>query len=257
MSLKPALRRLVGTLPNQLGPARYPLVPAAAAALRTRSAFLLPHTSRFHSSAMSGDESDEKRRIRIYTRTGDKGTSALYTGERRPKDDQIFEALGTTDELTSHLGLAHHFCVKTDNGLADKLVKIQCLLQDIGSNIATPRSKASEFKLSKTSFDVNGELVKELESWIDQLDNSLEPLTQFILPSGGEAACHLQIARSVCRRAERRVVPLVEQGIADASCAKYLNRLSDFLFTAGRFAAKHDGATETIYKSMTSFQAAK
>ncbi|TPX64367.1 cob(I)yrinic acid a,c-diamide adenosyltransferase [Spizellomyces sp. 'palustris'] len=191
---------------------------------------------------------DETRRIKIYTRTGDKGTSALFTGERRAKDDQVFEALGTTDELSSLLGLAIDYSDEAGNGLNEKLQKVQCLLQDIGSNVATPRAKASEVRLARTQFDPDGSLVQELESWIDELDESLPPLRNFILPSGGRSASTLHVARSVCRRAERRVVPIVQDGLADESTAKYLNRLSDFLFTAARYAAKHEGKQETIYR---------
>ncbi|TPX62620.1 cob(I)yrinic acid a,c-diamide adenosyltransferase [Powellomyces hirtus] len=186
--------------------------------------------------------------MKIYTRTGDKGTSSLYTGERRPKDDDIFEALGSTDELSSLLGLAIDYSEDAGNGLKVKLQKVQCLLQDIGSNVATPRSTAAENKLSKTTFDIDGSLVTELETWIDDLSAELPPLQNFILPSGGKASSTLHVARSVCRRAERRVVPIVSAGFADESTAKYLNRLSDFLFTAARIAAKHDRQPETIYR---------
>ncbi|KAG2184422.1 hypothetical protein INT43_000331 [Umbelopsis isabellina] len=184
------------------------------------------------------------------------GTSALYTGERRPKDDQIFEALGTTDELTSHLGMAREYCDTQNNGLSEKLEVIQCLLQDIGSNIATPKGGANEFKrelslhglTERTKFDENGSHVKDLEDWIDELDRELPPLKNFILPSGGLAASSLHIARSVCRRAERRVHPLIQLDAADASTGKYLNRLSDYLFMAARYAAKYEGKEETVYK---------
>ncbi|KAJ2958368.1 hypothetical protein NQZ79_g6056 [Umbelopsis isabellina] len=190
--------------------------------------------------------------MKVYTRTGDKGTSALYTGERRPKDDQIFEALGTTDELTSHLGMAREYCDAQNNGLSEKLEVIQCLLQDIGSNIATPKGGANEFKRGRfiivIVFDEKGSHVKDLEDWIDELDSQLPPLKNFILPSGGLAASTLHIARSVCRRAERRVHPLVQLEAADASTGKYLNRLSDYLFMAARYAAKHEGKEETVYK---------
>eukprot|EP00842_Homolaphlyctis_polyrhiza_P004442 jgi/Hompol1/499/HPOL_002534-RA len=193
-------------------------------------------------------ETPASKRIRIYTRTGDKGTSALFNGERRPKDDLVFEALGTTDELSSMLGLALEFSNESKNGLEPKLHKIQCILQDIGSNLATPRTNANEKRLAKTVFDPNGELTVELEKWIDELDEELPQLKNFILPSGGKTSSTLHVARSICRRAERRVVPIVQEGDADLSTSKYLNRLSDFLFTAARFAAKKDGKDETIYK---------
>ncbi|KAI8926177.1 Adenosylcobalamin biosynthesis, ATP:cob(I)alamin adenosyltransferase-like protein [Entophlyctis helioformis] len=211
--------------------------------------------------AMSDHDSDSSspsaRRIKVYTRTGDKGTSALFSGERRPKDDLIFEALGTTDELSSVLGLAREHCLESANGLVDNLAKIQCLLQDIGSNIATPRSSSSEARLARTEFDPTGALTTEVEAWIDALDNELPPLTKFILPSGGKAASTLHIARSICRRAERRVVPLVADGIADQSTARYLNRLSDYLFTAARYAAKVDRKEEVIYYKFTGETRAK
>ncbi|CAO3661035.1 unnamed protein product [Umbelopsis ramanniana] len=186
--------------------------------------------------------------MKIYTKTGDKGTSALFTGERRPKNDEVFEALGTTDELTSHLGLAREYCDEQNNGLSEKLEKIQCLLQDIGSNIATPRTSANEARIARTAFDKSGSLVAELEEWIDEMDEQLPPLKNFILPSGGRAASSLHIARSVCRRAERRVHPLIDMNEADSTTGKYLNRLSDFLFNAARYAAMKEGKEEVVYK---------
>ncbi|GAB5588746.1 hypothetical protein Unana1_03646 [Umbelopsis nana] len=193
--------------------------------------------------------------MKIYTKTGDKGTSALFSGERRAKYDEVFEALGTTDELTSHLGLAREYCDEQGNGLSEKLEKvfydIQCLLQDIGSNVATPRNQANESRKARTTFDEDGKHVADLEHWIDEMDAELPPLKNFILPSGGRAASSLHIARSVCRRAERRVHPLVEKGQADSTTGKYLNRLSDFLFNAARFAAMKEGKVEVVYKKQT------
>ncbi|KTF87599.1 hypothetical protein cypCar_00010435 [Cyprinus carpio] len=155
--------------------------------------------------------SEENRRIpKIYTKTGDKGFSSTFTGERRPKEDHIFEALGTTDELSSTIGLL--LCS----------VQIQCILQDVGSNIATPRSSARDSHIKKTMF--SSQAVMELERWIDSFTEELPPLTNFILPSGGKSSAALHVARAVCRRAERSVAPAVRSGETDPEVAKYLNR---------------------------------
>lgn len=130
-------------------------------------------------------------KFKIYTKTGDKGSSSLFTGERRPKNDAIFDALGNTDELNSNLGLAREFClelknknsqlIKTCDDIELKIVKIQSTLLDVGSFIATPRTKAKEQHLNRlSSFDSN--LTKELETWIDTFELELKPLTNFILP---------------------------------------------------------------------------
>ncbi|XP_010875054.1 corrinoid adenosyltransferase isoform X1 [Esox lucius] len=144
---------------------------------------------------------------KIYTKTGDKGFSSTFTGERRPKEDHVFEALGTTDELSSAIGLAREFCIDKGHTFTDQLDKIQCVLQDVGSNIATPRSSARESHIKKTKF--SPQPVADLESWIDAFTEELPPLTNFILPSGGKSSAALHIARTVCRRAERSVSPIV------------------------------------------------
>ncbi|KAI1304282.1 hypothetical protein EDD11_005236 [Mortierella claussenii] len=190
-------------------------------------------------------------RPKIYTKTGDKGTSSLFTGERKAKDDAVFDALGTNDELSSSIGLAREFCLdQGDNvqNIVGQLEQIQCLLQDIGSNIATPRDSATAPRLARTEFDSDGQHVQDLETWIDAMDQELPPLTSFILPSGGKAAAALHVARSVSRRTERRVVPLAQDQRVDRSVAVYLNRLSDYLFTCGRYAAMKAGRQEVLYK---------
>jgi cob(I)alamin adenosyltransferase len=183
---------------------------------------------------------------KIYTKTGDKGTSAVFTGERRVKDDAVFEALGTTDELSSHLGLAMEYSTEAGHDFVDKLVAVQCVLQDVGSSIATPKSSARDAHVKKTAF--SEENVKDIESWIDQYTEQLPPLKNFILPSGGKTSSALHVCRAVCRRAERRVVPLVRDGDMDSEPAVYLNRLSDFLFTLARYAARTEGKQEVVYK---------
>ncbi|CAN0216601.1 unnamed protein product [Lampetra planeri] len=172
--------------------------------------------------------------------------SSTFTGERRTKDDAVFEALGTVDELSSALGFACELCQEGQHSFCEQLLQIQCVLQDVGSNVATPRSSARDAHLQRTKFDES--VVAELEGWIDGYTSQLPPLTNFILPSGGRCAAALHVARSTCRRAERRVVVLVRAGEADASVGKYLNRLSDYLFTLARFAAMKDGRPEQVYR---------
>ncbi|KAI9020790.1 Adenosylcobalamin biosynthesis, ATP:cob(I)alamin adenosyltransferase-like protein [Phycomyces nitens] len=186
--------------------------------------------------------------MKIYTKTGDKGTSGLYNGERLEKDDVVFEALGTTDELSSNIGLAMAYLEdQNSTDLVEQLLQIQCLLQDIGSNIATPRDRSNEKKLQKTLFDEDGEHAVQLEKWIDAMDAELPRLTKFILPSGGKASASLHVSRSVCRRAERGVQSLVRDQLCDISVGVYLNRLSDYLFNAARTAAHKIGEPERIY----------
>jgi cob(I)alamin adenosyltransferase len=186
------------------------------------------------------------KKIKIYTKTGDGGTSQLYNGERRPKDIITFHALGDTDELNSHVGVALQHESLAMSTLEPQLEQIQSRLLDVGSAIATPLSKSGEAKINRVSFP-EGE-VEKLESWIDDLDSELPPLASFILPSGGPASAQLHLARTVCRRAERSVVVIQQEGDVEHSVLKYLNRLSDYLFTAARYASMKDGKEEVIYK---------
>lgn len=194
------------------------------------------------------------RGFKIYTKTGDGGHSSLYTGERRSKDDLVFEALGAVDELSSAIGLGREFYLETAAAsvgddfidVASHLRRIQCVLQDIGSHIATPRSSAREAHAKNVgAFDES--LTTEMEGWIDAMTSRLPPLTTFILPSGGRAAASLHCARAVCRRAERRVVPIVAAGEMAKEPAVFLNRLSDYLFTAARYVSSLNGFEESIY----------
>ena len=163
----------------------------------------------------------------VYTRTGDGGKSSLFNGERASKASDVFDALGTVDELNSLVGLAHSHCIVAGRlQLAKQLEHVMSRLLDIGSHLATPRGRSSETKTLKTGFGVDH--VDELETWIDFCIGQLPNLTTFILPTGGVLASTLHVCRSVCRRAERCVVPLVNSGAVDQMCLKYINRLSDW-----------------------------
>uniref|UniRef100_A0A674HE93 Corrinoid adenosyltransferase MMAB n=1 Tax=Taeniopygia guttata TaxID=59729 RepID=A0A674HE93_TAEGU len=189
-----------------------------------------PHGLCLHSPERAAAE----RAPRIYTRTGDSGFSSTFTGERRPKGDRIFEALGATDELSSAIGLAGEFSSEKGHTFVGQLHKVQCMLQDVGSNLATPLSSAREAHLKRTSFSEKP--VLELEQWIDSYSEQLPPLRAFILPVGAACAPHFL-----------GVVPLVQAGEADPNVAKYLNRLSDYLFVLARYAAMKEGKEEKIY----------
>ncbi|KAJ2812118.1 hypothetical protein H4S07_001619 [Coemansia furcata] len=185
--------------------------------------------------------------IKVYTRTGDKGTSSLFTGERRAKDDAVFDALGSTDELSSILGLAIAYLQATPaDSLIPRLEAIQCLLQDVGSNVATPlNTEKQASKIRRTRFDPDGYHCTKLEEWVDELSEGLPVHRSFILPSGGLAASTLHVARTVCRRAERSLIPLKDD--IDRETLMFVNRLSDFLFVAARWVAMTQGVTEKIY----------
>lgn len=191
--------------------------------------------------------STSKKKLRVYTRTGDKGKSSLYTGERRRKDDAVFSALGDTDELNSALGVAREYCLVPELAVLEgQLQQLQSRLLDAGSAIATPASSASADALTRASFGEEHATI--LEGWIDAMDDELPALRNFVLPSGGLAAAQLHMARTICRRAERSVSALVLDGEVQPATGIFLNRLSDFLFTAARFAAMKQGREETVYQ---------
>ncbi|KAF0705739.1 hypothetical protein DYB25_000778 [Aphanomyces astaci] len=198
--------------------------------------------------------SQQLRTMKVYTKTGDKGTSQLFSGERRSKDDSVFMALGDTDELNAQIGVAltHFQTLGVETTLRPglefqaRLEEIQSRLFDVGASVATPLSSAGQSKIRRAEFEPSN--VTVLETWIDEMDEHLEPLRNFILPSGGGmTSCHLHVARAVCRRAERRVVSIGDEDV-DPVVIQYLNRLSDFLFVAARFVAFLEGKTETIWK---------
>eukprot|EP00908_Phaeocystis_cordata_P001479 Transcript_1158.p2 GENE.Transcript_1158~~Transcript_1158.p2 ORF type:complete len:234 (+),score=76.77 Transcript_1158:55-756(+) len=196
--------------------------------------------------------------FKIYTRTGDEGSSSLFNGERRGKDHQVFEALGDSDELNAAIGLARAHCevqsrdcIEGGRSLHDilsQLDTVQSRLLDVGSAVATPRSSSNDKQLERVRFGDDGESVRALEQWMDELDEELPPLRNFILPSGGLAASSLHVARAVCRRAERSITRLVQADECEHAVGVYVNRLSDYLFVAARTAAARGGAAETVYQ---------
>jgi ATP:cob(I)alamin adenosyltransferase len=198
------------------------------------------------------------RAVRIYTKTGDRGTSGLFSGERRTKTHSVFRALGDTDELNANIGLVRRkqACEHLQTlipGAAEQLKQIQCRLIDVGTHLATPKQTDDADKLQTAEFPEDHTL--QLEHWIDFYTDSLPPLRNFILPSGGLASAQLHVTRAVCRRAERSIVELMEAGDVDNSVVKYVNRLSDLLFTLARAAAQAAGQEEVKYSKSSQGQA--
>src|SRR4030081_1118817 len=169
---------------------------------------------------------------RIYTRTGDDGTTALGSGERRPKYDLRIAAYGTVDETNAAIGVVR-LHLQDARELDAMLGLIQNDLFDLGADLAVPQREGKAERLRVLSSQV-----ERLERDIDALNAPLAPLTSFVLPGGSPAAAYLHLARTVCRRAERIMVELRDQPdetVTDASL-RYVNRLADFLFVASRHA---------------------
>ncbi|HZZ70031.1 MAG TPA: cob(I)yrinic acid a,c-diamide adenosyltransferase [Phenylobacterium sp.] len=182
---------------------------------------------------------------RIYTRTGDAGTTRLATGQSVSKADARVEAYGAVDETNACLGLARAHT--EDAGEFDAiLARVQNELFDLGADLATP-AKPDEAAGSKLR--ILDSQVTRLEGEIDALNAELPPLASFVLPGGTPAAAALHLARTVCRRAEREAVRLAEAGEpVSAPAMRYLNRLSDLLFVAARY-ANDKGAAEVFWQS--------
>jgi len=174
--------------------------------------------------------------VKIYTRTGDTGQTALFGGKRVGKDDARIEAYGTVDELNSFLGLAR--AAWPESPVDGELERIQNDLFEVGAQLAAPGQDRF------TGADPRR--IEELERAIDHAEKELVPLTNFILPGGSLAAAQLHVARTVCRRAERIVVSL--GGEAPPGTVVYLNRLSDYLFVAARFVNARRETSDVIWK---------
>lgn len=176
--------------------------------------------------------------MKIYTRTGDLGQTSLFGGARVAKNDARIESYGTIDELNSFIGVAR--AAWPDSPIDAVLHQAQMDLFEIGAHLASPGT--SRFP------GVDAERISELERAIDLMESELEPLRTFILPGGAVAAGHLHVARTVCRRAERLVVALADDSVATRSTIAYLNRLSDYLFVAARFANKRHSVEDVPWQ---------
>jgi cob(I)alamin adenosyltransferase len=171
---------------------------------------------------------------KIYTRTGDAGTTALGSGERVPKHALRIAAYGTVDETNAHVGMVRVHLGGGDPGLDGKLVRIQNDLFDLGADLCVPdRGRKPEHEPLR----ISEAQVKRLEEEIDAMNAELHPLRSFVLPGGSPAAAALHVARTVCRRAERLMVELAAEPGEPVSepALKYVNRLSDYFFVASRY----------------------
>ncbi len=175
----------------------------------------------------------------VYTRTGDAGQTSLIGGTRVSKTDLRLEAYGTVDELNAQLGLLHTYLADptTDESVAAAravdaalLLRVQSDLFSVGASLATDTSKLPP----RPTAIITPEMVSELEQAIDRIESQLPPLRLFILPGGGRAAAVAHVCRTVCRRAERRILALAEQADVAPELLAYVNRLSDYLFVLSR-----------------------
>jgi cob(I)alamin adenosyltransferase len=173
--------------------------------------------------------------VKIYTKTGDTGETSLFGGTRVAKNDARIEAYGTVDELNSFIGLAR--ALWPSSPIDGELDRVQSDLFDIGAHLAAPGT--DRFPGPEET------RIESLERGIDAMTSELPPLTTFILPGGSPPAAQLHVARTVCRRAERLVVAL-----GDERTIRYLNRLSDYLFTAARFANLRLRVSDVAWKKL-------
>ena len=175
--------------------------------------------------------------MKLYTRTGDDGSTGLFGGDRVGKDSPVIEAIGAVDEANAMLGLAACALDKSrplHARLAMMIQEIQARLFDLGADLATPIGSKHEDKVARLT-DAH---VKQLEAWIDEVDSGNELMRQFVLPGGTELAARLHAARTSCRNAERRVTTLTHHSSVNLHTLVVLNRLSDLLFAMARRANK-------------------
>jgi len=177
---------------------------------------------------------------RIYTRTGDDGTTGLVDGSRTAKHAPRMEAIGAVDEANSAVGVA--LCAMAGMAETDSLLRIQNDLFDLGADLATPAADGDDFAPSDMTLRIVAEQTGWLERAIDALNENLAPLTSFILPGGTEAAARIHVARAAARRAERAMTALAAHDAVNPAALAYVNRLSDYLFVLARaINARQDG----------------
>lgn len=181
--------------------------------------------------------------MKIYTKTGDEGLTGLFGGGRVSKDDPRVEAYGDVDELNAFIGVAR--AAELMPRIDEVLVPVQRDLFSLGALLATPDREKMHDHLKKAQID--DARIRELELAIDACDRELEPLRAFIVPGGTPKAAALHVARTVCRRAERRVIHLQKEVEIPQIVVVYLNRLSDLLFTLARVANTRAGAGEVTW----------
>jgi len=177
--------------------------------------------------------------MKIYTRTGDDGTTGLFGGGRVPKSHPRIAAYGTVDELNSWLGLVRAHLLPEENELDALLQRLQGMLFDTGADLATPLDSRAR------TVRIESRHVAAIEQEIDRLEAQLPPLKTFILPGGAPAAAMLHVARTVCRRAERHVVEAMQQEALNPEVLRFLNRLSDLLFVLARWVNHRRRVAET------------
>lgn len=179
--------------------------------------------------------------MKLYTRSGDDGTTGLFSGARVSKDHPRIEAYGTVDEFNACLGMA---LSSIGDSKADfirpMLESIQHRLFEIGADLATPRGSAQENKITR----ISDHQVSEVEAWIDEVDTKNDELRCFIMPGGVELAARLHLARTVCRRAERLMVALSHSEPVGDAMMRYMNRVSDLLFAMARISNKIHGVQD-------------
>lgn len=183
------------------------------------------------------------RITKVYTRTGDDGTTALTGGERLPKDALRIETYGTVDELNAAIGVA--VAATPAAALLEPLAEIQNKLFHLGAELSTPPRDGERLPGPR----ITAEDTTRLEVVMDRLSEELPPLENFVLPGGTAAAAALHLARTVCRRAERRIVTLARQEPVAPSAVTYLNRLSDALFVMARAENAAQGVEDVLWDS--------